>query len=83
MYDPVLLFADPLEQAPGQTHIHLVVRPPLCMGCIYRYQAHPKATPEHTVAPHPVLVPRVHVADDLHQVLRVNAADPLLGWAKR
>lgn len=40
-------------------------------------QAHPQAT-----APHPVLVPRVHVADDLHQVLGVNAADPLLGQAE-
>lgn len=37
-----------------------------------------QAAPEHTAAPHPVLVPRVHVADNLHQVLWVNAADPLL-----
>lgn len=87
MQHPVCPSADPLEQTPGgQTHIHEIMRldtpevlrcaewglHPPCMGC--RSQAHPQAT-----GPHPVLVPRVHVADDLHQVLGMNAADPLLG----
>lgn len=47
--------------------------PPTLHGM--QVQAHPQP------APHPVLVPRVRVADDLHQVLGVDAADPLLGRA--
>lgn len=57
----------PLEQA-------LETRP-TCISCEPPLQC--------TRSPHPVLVPGVHVADDLHQVLGVDAADSLLGVTGR
>lgn len=57
----------PLEQA-------LETRP-TCISCEHPLQC--------TRSPHPVLVPGVHVADDLHQVLGVDAADSLLGLTGR
>lgn len=84
MHHLTWLSADTLEQAPGgirRPDSPEVLRcagsgPHLpCMGC--KCQAYPQAT-----APHPVIVSRVHVTDDLHQVLGVNAANPLLGWDK-
>lgn len=76
----------------GHSHTHWVA-PSSTQKCISRTEApHPicvevqvpgsaRAAPSHAsqrVPTYPVIVQGVHVADDLHQVLRADAVDPLL-----